>query len=856
MTGDNTRLPFGLLFSIRSHFLKQPFLTAVTVIAISLSVALAVAMQMSAEAIREELKQTAESLQGAAQLEVTSGAVGLRDELVDEVVAVPGVRAASPVIETTVRLVGGDSEGLALHVLGVDLLVDQDIRQYSAYRGDLKVIDPVRLIATPDAVIVTYKLADRLGLKSGGTFDVWTPNGKRTLTIRGILESGGIAEAYGSQLLIMDVYNLQALLNRQGWIDRIDVVLESKETPSKVAESLDKQLSDRADIRTIDRSHSFISSIIATLMAATNSFTVAGLLSGLLVAFGAFYVSVERRKKTFALLRATGIQPSKLRMIVVVESFLLAALSFITGIAIAKFLAISIAGLYKGFGSFLNLQLAPSIEFKSMNFVFAASVALLVSVGASLFPIRRLTSQAPMDALKRSVPMGTAQRDNLFIFKIVAAVVIVLGLLIAGRVGLSATSGASLVFLLLMAMMALVASSLVRSFSTFATKTVGRSQGTWIVTSGFLKIRSAQNVIAVLAITGVLAVVTSTWIIMFGVADTIQRTESVSGETMITAGDIFESMERTPIPDTVAEEIARFDGVDALFRHYLTQTSYRGETIGLSAGDYETYGKYGSWPVIEGGTTKEVTQKIAAGGISIDQAFAFYFDVEVGDSIALATPKGTREFSVVAIVERYSFGNTGSIRMSMGTYDALWSRPGISNILIWPKDPESNVVEEIQLSVQSKVPLFFTSPEQLESESRDIILQASMAIYLLMMLTATLGGISVLSVLSVSIAAQRQDYALLASTGFTSGQLVKIVLAQGGVISTIGVMAGMLVGVYCAHSLVGIFTEFFGWKILLRPDVTQLAAIAAVSIGVCVLASVAPAVSAARTSAQRALVPE
>jgi ABC-type lipoprotein release transport system permease subunit len=161
------RLPLALLLAIRTHTGRQRALTALTVLAIATSVALATGLEASSRSVERELERTADELSGAAEIEVTGGTLGVPEVALARAAAVPGVRVAAPLVEVTVRIRSGPGTGEALHVIGVDLLTDPDVRTYAWSGAAVELQDPLRMLARLDSVIVTESFAARFGIVPG-----------------------------------------------------------------------------------------------------------------------------------------------------------------------------------------------------------------------------------------------------------------------------------------------------------------------------------------------------------------------------------------------------------------------------------------------------------------------------------------------------------------------------------------------------------------------------------------------------------------------------------------------------------------------------------------------------------------
>jgi len=99
-----SQLPFPLLFWMRSHLGRHRLLSVLTILAVATSVALATGLEMSSRSVQAELELTADALAGSAELEISGGALGIRETLLERVVEAEGVESAAPMIEATLRL--------------------------------------------------------------------------------------------------------------------------------------------------------------------------------------------------------------------------------------------------------------------------------------------------------------------------------------------------------------------------------------------------------------------------------------------------------------------------------------------------------------------------------------------------------------------------------------------------------------------------------------------------------------------------------------------------------------------------------------------------------------------------------
>src|SRR5262249_18484844 len=83
--------------------------------------------------------------------------------------------------------------------------------------------DPLVFLAQPDSLMVTKEFAARNKLEVNSKIPLRTVDGEKQFTVRGIMSSQGMAQAFGGNLAIMDIYAAQQVLGRGRRFDRIDL---------------------------------------------------------------------------------------------------------------------------------------------------------------------------------------------------------------------------------------------------------------------------------------------------------------------------------------------------------------------------------------------------------------------------------------------------------------------------------------------------------------------------------------------------------------------------------------------------------------------------------------------------------
>jgi ABC-type lipoprotein release transport system permease subunit len=118
---------------------------------IALGVAVVFAIAVLNRSVLSAFRQAVADVSGRAALCVGRG-TGLPEQLLERVRAVPGVAAAAPVIEDTVR---DETHSVTLAVLGVDTTADHAVRDYEAFADEVAIEDDLAFLNDAHGVLVT-----------------------------------------------------------------------------------------------------------------------------------------------------------------------------------------------------------------------------------------------------------------------------------------------------------------------------------------------------------------------------------------------------------------------------------------------------------------------------------------------------------------------------------------------------------------------------------------------------------------------------------------------------------------------------------------------------------------------------
>jgi putative ABC transport system permease protein len=856
LIGKNWRAPFGVLISLNSNFGPNFPVGFLAVLSIALAVALATGLEMSSRAVQAEMERTADALAGSARIELAGGTLGIPERLLGEAEAVPGVRAASPLLEATFHL---KSDGLPIHILGVDMASDVQVRPYTVWQEGLRIRDPLRILVRPESVIVTEALARRIETKLGGSFRVRSHRGEVDLRIEGVLAEEGLASAFRGQIALMDVYSLQTLMGQEGWFHRIDIVPDPGMELEALLERLRVRVAGAATVRQSVIRESFLGRTVATLRLAVVVISAVGTAVACLLAYSAISVSVDRRMGEFALLRSTGLEAYRVRRLIMLDALAYAAIGTALGLGLGVVLSPGFLSTVSGVSEVLQgVELDPSaLEIRPATVSLAVCVGIVVALFGMIAPARRASRRWATDVLseRRStvpseVPGRTRAPLTLGLLALLAGIWMADALPQAARLGLLLTLGMLLSIVAAPMLFGLVLRA--RPLLERVLPHVGHLCGTGPAA------RPWSTALTVGAVAGIFAMVSGTMIIVESLGTSLGHwaaTRFASG-IMVTAGEPFTGVNREHLSPETVELIRGTPGIGAVDEQYNlgSTTLFRGEEVYIGGLSMDVLGEYGGLPTI-GSSGADVARALVRGEIAISDAFAHRFDINPDETITLTTPRGSRDFRVAGIVRDYA-GPAGSLLLDLETFDRLWPRDGASALVIWTEGPGESVLEEIRRRVGERQSLFFTHGETLRRAVERSIREFTALLYVMAGLALVLGLIAVTNMLIGLVVEQRRDLALLRAAGATPRDLVALVIADGMLVSVGGALLGMGLGFALSDPMAQILEQALGWTIELVVSPLDLAPLLALTCGAVLVAAAYPAWTARRTLPTEVFAPE
>jgi putative ABC transport system permease protein len=375
---------------VMAQLREQPGRLLVTVIAIALGVALGASVYLVNAAALNEFGLATKRLVGEADVVIRGPREGFPDSLFVRFARDPAVGVASPVLELEVAMPGRREP---LKVLGLDPFRAAALQP--ALIGDIGrgIFDLFRA----DGIFLSAAAAEQLKVDRGASLPVMVGSTVKPLHVLGILSAGTYPQALG----IMDLGSAQWTFEQIGRLNRIDLRLK----PGTAVEAYRSGLKLLLPTGTLAVAPKVERDRAVTVTRAyrvnLNMLALVALWTGAFLVFSTQSLSVLRRRRSLALLRALGVTRGELERALIGEGAAIGVagslLGIVLGILCAALMLRALAGdLGNGQLRVMNGSLGSSALPLAMFFLIGTLVA---SVGAWL-PARSAARQPPARALK------------------------------------------------------------------------------------------------------------------------------------------------------------------------------------------------------------------------------------------------------------------------------------------------------------------------------------------------------------------------------------------------------------------------------------------------------------------------
>jgi putative ABC transport system permease protein len=795
---------------------EQPARFLVTVLALALGVALGSSVYLVNTSALNEFGLATKRLVGEADIVVRGPPEGFPEHVFVDLARTASVSYSSPVLELEVALPGRNE---TLKVLGLDPFRAGVLQP--AIIGDIG--EGVFQLFRPDAIYLSSAAAQQLKLGRGELLQVTVGSATKSLRVLGILAEG----AYPQPLGLMDIASAQWTFNAVGRLNRIDLRLAPGTDVKSFRRDLGKTLPAGvlAIAPQVERDRAV--TVTKAYRVNLNMLALVALFTGAFLVFSTQSLSVLRRRRSLALLRALGVTRNQLRNALVGEGLTLGVLGSMLGVLLGLLIAAAILKFLSadlGNGQLRAAEVSLRAAPLQMSAFFAIGI-IVAGIGAWV-PARNAAHQSPARSLKGgdgdyTVVARTSWRAG------VALLVLGSALAWLPPVGGLPVFGYAAIAALLLGAVLLVPTVTMRALG-LAPRThrivldTAVSQLKENVASSAL---SLASIIVSFSLMVAMAIMIYSFRISFDhwlgklLPADMQLREPFGSDTAFWSQD--DQAKLAVVAGVARVEFRRTRQVLLDPRRAPVTLIARGANDGDTAAQLPLIR---SIPIAPDGKAPPAW---------ISEALQDLYGYKMGDVLEIPLAGRIRKFTIAGLWRDYA-RLSGSIVVSKHAYTAATGDESANEGSIWLNTGADAGAAERMLrrAVRNGDALEITTSTALHERSLRIFDRAFAITYALEVIAVIIGLTGVSFAASSTALARRAEFGMLRHIGMLRGQIIAMLADEGILTSAFGVIYGLGLGMALSLVLVYVINrQSFNWSIDLAVPVWQLALLSLVLIG-------------------------
>lgn len=810
---------FVTLKSLRS----RPLRVLLSMLGIILGVAGLLAISIINDAALGAITRLFQNTSGRVNLSIlpSGNQQGFAEQALRTAASLPGVRAALPILKANTMLAdevspeqmglsffGASTGGLLLH--GIDPSLELEARDYTLTQGAFLSAD-----TSAFEVVLVESYASDQELNVGEWIQILTPNGAEKVKLVGVIARDGPGLANNGNFGVISLEAAQKMFNRAGELDQVDLIAASTEKQS--LENLRSLVQSR-----LGSAYSVVypasqgqrqTQMITNYQIGLNMMSGVALFVGAFLIYNAFAMTVLERTREFGMLRTIGMTRRQVVMQMLVEALFLGLVGSSLGIGLGILLSGGLAGLMS---SMLGIDLA-GIAIPMDALILSFSMGLVVTLAAAAMPALEAGRVSPMAALRirGNTQEGWLVRHGWMpgILLLVAATALLVWNPFSSDPRF--TLGSLTVFALFTGA-ALVIPSTVNVWERATRPLMKLLYGA----SGVLGSRNIQRVRQRTTLTVAALMVGVSMILVVESMTGSFSTDLVNWIQAYIGGDIYIGSS-IPLRGDISRRIEAVDGVAAVAPIRYLAVDWR-----LPSGDLETISLMAIEPVnytkvtnfVFSGTDispEKALQDLSAGNaVFISSVLSEKNGLSVGDTIEIKTRTGFHRFSIAAVV--VDFYNQGLVaNISWSDMRRHFHVNDASTFLVSVDEAADPAIVKNRIDdlYGKRYRLILESNDSIRGRIFSLMDQAFLMFDLLAIIAVVVASLGVVNTLTINVIERTREIGMLRATGMLRSQVIRMVLAEAGLMGLIGGVLGLGLGVLLARIFLYAMTAMSGYRL-------------------------------------------
>jgi putative ABC transport system permease protein len=830
------------------YIARHAWQSILMVIGITLGVAVVVSIDFANANASRAFALSTEGIAGRATHEIVGGPLGIPEGVYTRLRLQLGLQSIAPVIQEYVT--SPTLGNRPFQVLGIDPFAEAPFRSYLDARSNFSETGLLSFLTQPGAVLLSEPVAARYQLFPGSAITLIIAGKEKKVILAGLLQpASSLDNQTLDGIILADIATAQELTGREGYLDRIDLILPEATTSGPPASTLQKEITALLPggclLEPVGSSQGSLGQLSSAFQVNLTALSLLALVVGLFLIFNTMTFSVVQRRPLFGTLRSLGVTRQEIFLLVLSEALIVGMIGSTLGILLGIWMGqYTVRLVLQTINDLYFTTTISQVSISSGSILKGGLIGILATVLTTLPPAWEAASIPPRIALLRSSleikARSLAFRGALMGLGLISIGGLILILPLHDLIsGFAATVLVIVGFALLTAFFLVVTMRWVVPFTSRLFGIAGRmAPRNLVVGLSRSSIAVAALMVAVSVTIGVSLMIDSfrhTVVVWLG--------ETLQSDIYISVPTFSGTAATAPIDPQVIRTVSGFQGVARVdYLRSVTVNSPQGP-IQVSATNNSSLGQERLFVSLDG-APGQLWNALQSNSVIISEPLANRLGLpRHGGTIDLYTPSGLKSFNILGIYYDYS-SSQGSVILSLDQYQKLWQDNNVTalGIRLLPGVKAEQVTQKLQDSLSTFQQLLVRPNVVLHQEVLSIFDRTFAITHALQLLATVVAFFGVLSALMLLQAEKQREMGILRALGMTVRQLWGMVLLETGLMGTAAGLLAMPTGLVLSIILIYVINRrSFGWTLQMALTPGPFVQALGVALGAALLAGLYPA---------------
>ena len=806
-------------------FLSRPMRSLLCILGITIGVAGVLSIGITNQAAFEAISNLFEETSGRTNLIVTSATndQGFSASIMNTVSNMQGVETSLPIVKAqTILADQATSTALELSFLGLNsggLLVygvDADLeplaRDYRITQGNFLSNDQ-----SAYEICLVENYADQEDIEVGDKIKIITPFGIEELEVVGLMAREGPGQTNNGQFGVIPILAAQKMFDRSNEYDQIDLILTDAGGSQVIDQKrldLQNRLGQAFAVTFPAGQGQRMTQMLYTYQIGLNFLSAIALFVGAFLIYNAFAMTVVERTREFGMLRTVGMSKTQIILQIISEAILLGIIGSALGVGLGIYGSRALTSLM---GTILDTELNQSLTVPPTTLALSLFVGIFVTIIGAAMPAFQAGNISPIAALRiRGTYRETWLTKQGWKFGAVLVIVATVLLIINPfpedpqfRAGIVTVffmfTGVTLVIPATISIWQKISQPMFQKLygnsGTIGSRNIQRAILRTTLTVGALLI-GVSMIVAVQSVTASFSKDIFEWVDSFMGGDLyVHSSIPLRYDLTQKIGNLQDVQAATPI---------NYHAVD----YQLPDGKY--EELNFMSIDVPTYIDVTSFIYVDTNTDENASleQLINADAIYITSVMAEKYNLKIGDVMVLRTQSGDKSFRIANVV--VDFYNEGLLIIGNWSMSRRYFHSNdVSAILIKVKEglSQEEVKQEIDTIFGNRYNLTIESNTSLRKRATGLLDQAFSMFDVLSILAVFISAFGLVNTLTMNVMERMREIGMLRAIGMDRSQVIKMILAEAGLMGIIGGVLGLGFGILLSRIFLHAMIAIGGYRI-------------------------------------------